>query len=105
MYRAEGGDQKSRLRSTEDEGRARRVSQETKEQTVSGRKLMSRSNGAAGSSVMFIEFGSVEVNGDLGQVVLADYWGQEPDRDEAEERNKDTETASVDDPSEKLAVN
>ena len=32
-------------------------------------------------------------------------WGQEPDHSEAEERTKDTETASIDDSSEKLAVN
>lgn len=53
-------------RSSKDGERARRVSQNTKEQTVSGRKLMSRSNDDARSSIVFIEFGSVEVYSDLG---------------------------------------
>lgn len=81
------------------------MSQNTKEQTVSGRKLISRSNDDARSSIMFIEFGSVEVNSELSQVNLVESWGQEPDHSEVEERNKDTETATIDDSSEKLAVN
>lgn len=64
-----------RLRSAEDKRTTRRGSQDTKEHTVSGRKLRSRSNDDAGSSVVFIEFGSM-VSSNLSQVILAECWGR-----------------------------
>lgn len=64
-----------RLGSAEDEGTARRGSQDTKEQTVLGRKPRSRSNDDAGSSVVFIEFGRM-ASSDLSQVISAECWGR-----------------------------
>jgi hypothetical protein len=48
------------------------VSQNTKEQTLPGRELMSRSYDNARSSLVFIDFGHMEIKDDLGQTVLAE---------------------------------
>ena len=53
---------------------------------------MSRSDEDARSSLVFIEFGSMEVKGDVGQTILAEGWWQQPDHSEAEERSKEMET-------------
>ena len=49
-----------------------KVSQNTKEQTLPGRELMSRSDDNARSSLVFIDFGHMENKDDLGQTVLAE---------------------------------
>lgn len=58
---------------------------------------MSRRNDAAGSRIVFIEFGNMEVDGGLGQAALAGCWWPEPDLSEAALRNKETKTANGDD--------
>ena len=48
------------------------MSQNTKEQTLPGRELMRRSDDNARSSLVFIDFGHMEIKDDLGQTVLAE---------------------------------
>ena len=62
--------QQSRLRDRQGR-RAGTLSQKIREQTLPVRELMSRSDEDARSSLVFIEFGSMEVKGDLGQTILA----------------------------------
>ena len=68
-----GAEEKGPAKQTEEsQGWKEKVSQNTKEQTLPGRELMSRSDNNARSSLVFIDFGHMEVKGDLGQPVLAE---------------------------------
>lgn len=44
--------------------------------TISGREIISRSDDDARSSIMFISFSKMEVNGDLDQTILAECGGK-----------------------------